>query len=358
MADTVRVLLLAPTPSPHTSRWLAGLASVGLDVHFLGKKDPQLSGIPFHDYSPPPWRPWRLKRWHHRLRQLFRDTVAKIAPDVIHLHFPGPYTIDPADLKGIPLVVTPWGSEILLRDEQPVEVVRRRSEILRAASAVTATSRYLADATARYAGLPDEAVLVHHWGVDVELFRRAAPPVDEPVIGFPKHLQPHYAPDVVLQAFASLRRNSVPEARLIMMSYGTIEAELRQLAQELGVAEAVSWPGYVSHQEMPRWLERCAIAVMPSRRESFGVTSLEAQAMEVPVIASVSGGLPETLIDGETGLLVPPDDPTALAAAMAALLNDRDRRRAMGQSARRLVETRFNWDDTLIKSRELYRSLF
>ena len=85
----------------------------------------------------------------------------------------------------------------------------------------------------------------------------------------------------------------------------------------------------------------CDLVVAPSRYESFGLTALEAMIFAKPCIASDVGGLPEVVADRETGLLVPPDDPEALAAALLRLINDEALRRVMGAAGRRRYEARF-----------------
>ena len=94
---------------------------------------------------------------------------------------------------------------------------------------------------------------------------------------------------------------------------------------------------------------------MPSRAESFGVAALEAQACGVPVVASRVGGLPEVVRHNETGLLVPPDNPQALAEAIAALLVDHERRAVMGAAARRWVAERYRWKDSVDMMEDVYR---
>ena len=87
--------------------------------------------------------------------------------------------------------------------------------------------------------------------------------------------------------------------------------------------------------------------MIPSLRESFGAAALESSAMCVPVIASDVGGLPDTVRDGETGLLVPPGSPEALADAIVALLSDDQRRRRMGMAGREWVRKNYSWSDAL-----------
>ena len=101
--------------------------------------------------------------------------------------------------------------------------------------------------------------------------------------------------------------------------------------------------GFVPHDEVLRLIERAAVVVAPSRREGFGVTVAEAMAHGRPVVASAVGGLLDLVVDGETGLLVPPRDPAALRAALERLLGDAELRARLGAAARERARERFAW---------------
>jgi starch synthase len=112
--------------------------------------------------------------------------------------------------------------------------------------------------------------------------------------------------------------------------------------------------GVVPHERMPAFMWGLDVFVNPSRAESFGVAALEAAASGVPVVASHVGGLPEVVADGETGLLVPPEDPAALAAALAGLIRDPSRRRALGRSARERAVALYDWQACARRMEQLY----
>ena len=102
--------------------------------------------------------------------------------------------------------------------------------------------------------------------------------------------------------------------------------------------------GFVPHDELQRLYARAAVVACPSRREGFGVACLEAMAHGRPVVATGVGGLRDLVVDGETGLVVPPRDPAALRAALEALLADPVLRHRLGSAGRRRAQERFSWD--------------
>jgi glycosyltransferase involved in cell wall biosynthesis len=131
---------------------------------------------------------------------------------------------------------------------------------------------------------------------------------------------------------------------------------LEEAARTAGLAERVRFLGPVPHEELPRLLAVSDVLVATSfASETFGIALVEAQACGVPVVASRFGGFPEVVRDGETGLLVPPQDPAALAAALRALLPDSGRRRRMGEAGRRWVAEQFHWERVAERVLEAYQ---
>jgi glycosyltransferase involved in cell wall biosynthesis len=104
--------------------------------------------------------------------------------------------------------------------------------------------------------------------------------------------------------------------------------------------------GFVPHDELERLFDSAAVVVCPSHREGFGVVCAEAMAHGRPVVATAVGGLRDLVVDGETGLLVPPLDPAALRAALERLLADRKLRGELGDAARERVRESFSWGRT------------
>ncbi|HEU0052428.1 MAG TPA: glycosyltransferase family 4 protein, partial [Longimicrobium sp.] len=154
----------------------------------------------------------------------------------------------------------------------------------------------------------------------------------------------HYAPwkgiDVLIRAFA-LVAAAHPELRLVVAGDGAGRAEMRALADALGVGGRVELRDEEKRPMVARLLHGCALFVLPSRAESFGVALVEAMACARPVIGTRVGGIPEVVTDGVDGWTVPPDDPAELAAAMRRALDDPARAEAVGRAAHATVERRF-----------------
>ena len=151
----------------------------------------------------------------------------------------------------------------------------------------------------------------------------------------------------VIHAFARLAQQ-IPGVELVIIGDGPLRKRMQSLAQSLGLAKQIRFLGALPHQQVMTWMRKAAMLVLPSvrtrtgRNEGLGMVLLEAAATGVPMIGSRQGGIPEAIIDGETGLLVSERNYEELAAAMSALLNDSAMRLRMGQQARTLVERRFD----------------
>ena len=135
-------------------------------------------------------------------------------------------------------------------------------------------------------------------------------------------------------------------------AYGT---EIKNLAGRLHLAERTHFAGFQA--DVRPYLAAMNLLVLPSRAEALGLALLEAMAMEKPVIASRVGGIPEVVEHGVTGLLVDPNDPDALAAALISLIEDPGRRDLMGEAGRQRVVAQFCLERTVAAMEQLYEEI-
>jgi glycosyltransferase involved in cell wall biosynthesis len=146
--------------------------------------------------------------------------------------------------------------------------------------------------------------------------------------------------DELIRAVPEIRKTS-PGVRCRIVGDGSDRSRLEALAKELSVADRVSFLGSLGEADLRREYASCDLFVMPSSREGFGIVFLEAASYGKASIGAAAGGTPEVIRDGATGLLVPPGDPAALAAAIASLLGNVGRLRALGEAARADLHERF-----------------
>ncbi|GAA3780004.1 glycosyltransferase family 4 protein [Streptomyces chiangmaiensis] len=197
-------------------------------------------------------------------------------------------------------------------------------------------------------------------GVDTARFTPGAPASQRPCtllyVGRMDRSSAWKGVDVLVRAFAQLVAE-VPDARLRLVGDGDALPGLRALAAELGVGDRVEASGSLSGDALVDAVRSAAVLALPSltEAESFGMALVEAMACGTPVVGSDVGGIPHVIADGETGLLVSPGDPAALAAASAKLLTDGDLADRMGAAGRRTAEDRYPWPALMRRYLELFR---
>ena len=147
----------------------------------------------------------------------------------------------------------------------------------------------------------------------------------------------------------------IPHARLLLVGTGELELALRALAREIGVGDRVVFAGV--RRDIPALLQACDLFVLPSIWEGFGIVLLEAMAARKPIIASRVSTIPEVVVDGETGLLVPPGDVEALVAAVTYLEQHPELARAMAERGRQRLEQHFSIDKMVADTEALYEEI-
>ena len=195
-------------------------------------------------------------------------------------------------------------------------------------AAHVAVGERVARAVEGFAGLVPGSIRAIHNGVpdvDLEPLPRAS---DGPVLGALGRLDFQKGFDVMLRALVD-----VPEARLVVVGDGPERAALERLAKELALAERVRFEGW--REDARRYLTTFDVFVLPSRFEGFPLAIVEAMLARLPVVAANVGSVAEAVADGETGVLVPPEDPAALASAVRRVLDDPEGRARMGDRGRR-----------------------
>jgi phosphatidylinositol alpha-1,6-mannosyltransferase len=229
---------------------------------------------------------------------------------------------------------------------------------LRRAHAVIAVSRFTRDLVVEAGIRPDRVAIVHP-GCDARTFRpvpggelRAA------LVGTGRSfvlltvggLVRRKGHDTVLRAMATLHE-TLPFLRYVVVGDGPMRSELTALAEQLGVAGAVRFVGQVPAAELPAYYAACDAFIMPSRAnlpacdvEGFGLVFLEAAACERPSIAGRSGGIADSVVDGESGILADPERWQDVAAAISRLVESPDLGRRLGRQGRERVIAQFSWE--------------
>jgi glycosyltransferase involved in cell wall biosynthesis len=204
---------------------------------------------------------------------------------------------------------------------------------------VFTSSRASARQLQRDFGVRPERLCMLANGVDTELFRPDPAASRRPgeILCVGRAGDPNKGVATLIEALALLP----PAVRLTLVDDASAGSPARRRARELGCADRLEIPGRVSSQELVRLYRRAELVAVPSRYEGFGLPAAEALACGTPVVATSAGALPEVV--GDAGVLVPPEDPQALAKGIAALLEQPAARAELGARGRRRIESRYAW---------------
>jgi D-inositol-3-phosphate glycosyltransferase len=295
------------------------------------------------------------------------DAWSTDPPDVVHAHFwmSGLAALTGARERGIPVVQTfhalgsvkqrHQGS----KDTSPAGRIRLERAIARSVAKVVATCSDEVFELARL-GVQRRQISVIPCGVDLEQFTDhgpVAPRTDRPRILSVGRLVERKGFDVLIHALSA-----VPDAELLIAGGppaaeldGDAEARrLRSLADECGVTDRVHLLGAVSRADMPALMRSADVVACAPWYEPFGMVPVESMACGVPVVAAAVGGLTDTVIDGVTGVLVPPRRPERMAAALRTVLSDRSLWLGFRSAALDRARSRYAWDRIAAETHRVY----
>ncbi len=347
---------------------LPALKAQGIDVHLLLIEDPAkpvddlvagmlAGGVPVT----------RIRIDHHldlgligRLRCALRD----LQPEIVHTHLIHAdfYGIIANKLTGNHALISSRHNDDNFRRLLPVKVVNRL--LWRMTRAGIAISQAIARFCVTVEGAPPAKITTVYYGLPLKVVDRngAASALRRElglankalVIGMVCRLIDQKGVSYGLRAFARIV-TQFPEAQLVIAGDGVRRAALEAETKALGVAEQVHFLGWRS--DATQVLAALDVLLMPSLWEGFGLVMLEAMAQTVPIIGSDVSAIPEVVVAGETGLIVPARDVTALAAALTTLLADAPLRRHMGLLGQERVETIFSVEQMAADTLAVYASV-
>jgi teichuronic acid biosynthesis glycosyltransferase TuaC len=288
--------------------------------------------------------------------------------DVIHAHMLVPDGWAAARVGaglGVPVVATAHRADVLDVPARGPGSRRGVAAAVEAIDQVCAVSAAIA-AAAQELGRPRRPVEVVPNGADGAVFAprpaaearaRLGVPEGRPVVSYVGKLVPRKGVDTLIEAMGLLGRRPQGAPLLVAAGDGSLRPALERRAAELGVAEQVRFVGKVAHDEVGWWMAAGDLFVLPSLSEGLPTVVCEAMNCGRPVVATAVDGTPEIVRDGQTGLLVPPSDPGALAEALARVLDDPTLARRMGEEALRVGRERYTWEANARRMTEIYEAL-
>src|SRR5215216_3135410 len=273
-------------------------------------------------------------------------------PDIVHAHwwFPGGLVGTwLSGLSGVPLVTTLHGTDVrLARGTAMARPLFRH--VLQQSSAVTTVSRWLAKETETLVSGVQASVAPMPVATDLFTPGGARDPNRLLFVG---RLTAQKGIAVLLDALGRMRHKPV----LDVVGDGALAKDLAERSRTLGIADRVNWLGHLAQPSLPDLYRRAAALVVPSTDEGLGLVAVEAQLCETPVVGFESGGLTDTVQHDRTGLLVPPGNVEALAAALDQLLDHPDHGTDLGRAGRMVALAGFAPESAARRYAGIYRSV-
>jgi len=302
-------------------------------------------------------------KWDWRCFFTLLKTIRRTKPSIVHTWL---FTADlygrlVAWLAGVPVIISAVRS---VEPDKPRHYVWVDRLLRRITHAFTVNARAIGEVLIAREGVDASKIFTVYNGLDLARFdpasmdgvvrRRIGVEDGVPLVGIVGRLAPVKDHATFLHAAAQVLLE-VPRAQFLVVGSGLLHRKVHEIAHELGIEAHVHFlDGWADISEIFAALD---LSVVSSEYEGCCNVILEAMAMGKPVVATAVGGNPELVIEGETGLLVPPKDPQRLAEAIVQVLHDPHHAKAMGYQARRLVEARFTLQRMVQETEQLYQQL-
>lgn len=379
--ECFRILLMTPYFLPHMGGLEFAVQNLALELQRLGhaavvltprrsvreKARESIGGTIV--YRIPMWLPLTLPRGSVKasvafgLRCLLSPIVFPLSVllalsivirhrvQIVNIHYPtsgtGFLAVVLKRLCGLRLIVNVHGTDVW-RDPHRSRLCRKLlMVILQEADLLLANSQYLSRVVADLAPqLGRQAIAIGN-GVDLSRFRSSCLQpvrVDDDYVLAVGRLVWQKGFDVAITAF-SMVWPRYPKLRLLIVGEGDERMACERLADELGISRQVEFLGWRDADQVATLIKNARVLIVPSREESFGIVVCEAMAARTPVVASCVGGIPEIVTDGQTGLLVAPENPEELAQAMGYILDFPSEARRMADCGEEQIRRQFTWEE-------------
>lgn len=341
-----KILFLAPASNYHTKKWCAFFFERGYEVHVASLTKDVLPNVYVHYLmSSNKSDEDDLKKIGYiftvfKINKLYK----KLNPDIVSVHYATSYGFLAALSRISKYSLSVWGTDVYAFPQKSIIHKLLVKYSLKKATILLSTSKAMANECKHYT---NRDFYITPFGVNMDLFsptKRERQPDNRYIISTMKSLSPEYGIDVLLRALRELL-NNYPQIELYtyIAGEGPSAESLKDLSRQLKLEKNIEWLGLVPQSVVIDKLVNSDVAVIPSYRESFGVSAVEAQACGIPVIISNVDGLKEATSPEESSLVFEAGNHKKLSEALALLYFDEQRRNNMGFFARKYVIERFDY---------------
>jgi glycosyltransferase involved in cell wall biosynthesis len=291
-----------------------------------------------------------------------RKLLTYINPDLVHVHYINEWALLSTLTKKRPLIITAWGSDILINKYFGLLKKIFISYIIRKADVITCDANHMVDRIKKHGGDPSKIKLIY-FGTDTDMFTPSnkLSNLTESYLDSEKlnilslrNLEPIYDIETLLQSITIISKK-FKEAFFIIGGSGTEEENLKKLAHTLDIEEQVYFTGAINPSTLPIIMAKCDIYVSTSLSDAgLSASTAESMASGLPVVITEGGDNHLWIKNGGNGYIVPQKNPTELANKIIALINDPEKRETFGVLARETILLTNNWDIEMDKMNQLY----
>jgi glycosyltransferase involved in cell wall biosynthesis len=365
----LKIICLAPTNASHTIKWVNSLSEQGIQVLVYGlNKSPRgefHKDVIVEEFNIPAEvvskKSGSLSKFiYFKAYPHVMHIIKTFKPDLIHAHYATSYGLLGAMTGFHPYILSVWGTDVFTFPKRSLVYKLLFKCNLKKADKILSTSIFMSKEISKYTS---KKIEITPFGVDLENFYpskelKLFDGDEDYVIGTIKGLEKQYGIEYLIEAFNLLKkRNEDKKIKLLIVGGGSLRSVILGKIEESPYKNDILLTGRVPFSDIHKYHNVLDIYIAISIRESFGVAVLEASACEKPVIVSNVDGLPEVVINGVTGFLVPAMDPVSTALKIEELIKNPELCLKMGKAGREFVNKNYNWKNSVTQMMDIYNSL-
>ena len=353
----MKIFFLAGSDSIHSHKWINYFANMGYDIVWVSLVPATikiLTNIDYYEFTS------GIFSSIYKVRKL----ILKFNPDIVHIHYLGYYALLGLFSGAKCIVSTPWGSDINIGKKSFFKRLIL-SRILKKSKLLTCDAYFMRDELKKF-DAPYDKINIVNFGIDSEKFFKQERNLkfldkfnisDELTIISLRNFEPIYDIKTLIYA-AKIILKEIPTVHFLLGGKGTLENELKQMVQSLGISNSVHFTGFIDNQLLPSLINSSDIYVSTSLSDAgLASSTAEAMACEVPVVVSDTAENDKWIDDKVNGFLYPTKDHPQLAKILINLIKDKTLREKVGKEGRNIIINKNDYKNEMNKMNDLYLKL-
>ena len=372
----MRICYVSSTLSIHDKRFLEKFVEKGYETHvvsFTNKKINKIEGITFHSFpikfseeSLTLAGGIKLMPDMIRVTTFLRKVLKEIKPDILHAGFVQKDGF-PSALTGYhPLLLMPWGSDILVHPRKSFLIKMLTKFTLRRADMITCDAEFVKNEIVKMSRYPEDKIVVFPWGIDLNKFnpdfengfdtRKILGWEDKKILIMTRPFKPVYGIEYFLSALTEVIKE-VPDVRILLCGDGPLRDKFVEFVREHSLDDYVFFAGLIPNDELPKYYNAADVYVSTSLSDGTSLSLLEAMACGLPAVVTDVPAIMEWVVDGENGFVVPRRDSKILAEKLIRLLQDEAMQKTFRNKNIKIAKERADWDRNFEKLVGMYETL-